>query len=381
MLFLAFGSIQASFVSKTSPLTFEMKLAESGTNLTQKIQFDPKKQMVMYETPDHNGREHTTFYQDSETGLQFDISHQSQVCSLKQAYIKFKMADQLAALESNLEDNDERLDVDAESTETIPLDLYVLPGPELLEEDLPDKFQNLCPQGFKIQMSRIVNGKGGKVVRDPSSTAFEIEDLLLQQKSVRTGNDLDDFDELFNFLPTSAKSRQKRQTTNRCVTATGHTFRDCYVRELTCTGGCDGANIFYDCRHASDACFYTLACSATQKNCRQITHVMHANGFACTPCCSSADCGNDLKRCEYMGRPTCPTEGCPIDSVRALVQRHLPKVDYRCSQDFDCNFVTSANYGEKHNGMMCQKMRSKNQRQVLFCCDDSNARSNLEPCP
>ncbi len=281
-----------------------------------------------------------------------NVHHGTKSCTFEQAFVSLNMQQQKETLEQaelvNDPDND-RLVV--EPSQTLSYDLFSIPGPSIDDQDLPVKFQKLCPAGYPLNLARLVNGQG--IVFGDGNQSTTIMDPMVQQKDLKNGDDPSSiFDDLFDILPPSAEHKRKR----RYCMIDGKRKNNCFFQTVNCpsnTDGCDALDMGYDCSKSVPGCYYTLVCPTAvsflkwtllkniieesiilQRGAQCLAHVMDNQGFNCKPCCRRFDCGRDMPKCSYMGRPSCPSNGCPLEDVQTKWNpRSDPKVDWQCIPD------------------------------------------------
>jgi len=356
-------------VKKIGINEFEVRLTEHGHNFSQIIKIDKVKRLTISEVPAHNGRIATIFYADETNGLTLQVSQETKTASFLRTFIGQGVENQESVLEEMAMQDDNNFENDrvAVTPETASeIKLLDIEGPEVSLDCVPEKYKDLIPEGFKIQLvHQVQDYSGHNVFKSKDEKNMTIYDPLTQ-KDYLPGDNVDElFKSIFEgILPPCALNRRKRSNTNislrsrpsYCVDENGRILgedRRCTTRVTSVEEclACRATNVGYDCVDSGRNCVYVLKCNViTHGGC---IHHQASSTISCQPCCLARGCpenriqdGNGtfiMDTCRYM--PTddiCPLEGkgCPRRDVRPIFTENL--VEKECSIDRKCKSVFSA---------------------------------------
>jgi len=382
-------------VEKIGINEFEVRLTEHGHNFSQIIKIDKLKRLTITEVPAHNGRIATIFYADETNGLTLEVSQETKTASFHRSFMGQDVENQESVLEEmamqgNTNFEDDRIAITPDTASEI--DLLDIEGPEVSLECVPEKYKDLIPKGFKIQLVH-------QVQEYPGQNVFKSEDKKnmtvfdpLTQKDYSPGDDMDElFKSIFEgILPPCAFNTRKKRS--YCIDENGRIYgedRRCTTRVLSgqCKT-CRATNVGYDCARGGRKCTYVLKCTLIDSKARCIEHIQ-SSAISCTQCCLVRNCPEIadmngkfiMPACRYI--PTddiCPLAdtGCPKHKVVIGYTENM--VDKECNPDPTCSTIYDARGSIQHSGINCAPMEDAYEKK--FCCNsnDDNLKHNLGRC-
>jgi len=300
---------------------------------------------------------------------------------------------------------DDRLAITADTATKI--DLLDIEGPEVSHECVPEKYKDLIPEGFKIQLvHQVQDYSGHNVFKSKDGKNMTVYDPLTQ-KNYSPGDNLDElWKSIFEgILPPCALNRRRRKRSyvplvrrpsycvdengrilgedQRCTTRAARPAEECLV--------CMASNTAWDCTDTSRKCVYVLKCSVIDNQRRCIDHQASAS-ITCQPCCLMRGCpGDEIKddkggfvmgTCRHMPLDDiCPLEGtgCPRMNVQISYTGNM--VEKECHIDRTCKSVFDSSSTIQHSGVNCAKFAELSYEKK-FCCNnpDPSLRHNLGNC-
>jgi len=379
----------ASFIKKKSEKVdekvteFEMEITEHGTNFTQKMTFDEKNGLVIFETPSHNGRVATKFIYDTTNGLMLEVCDEDETAEFHRSFVALNFEHQKKDVESWVEDNDvsdDRFELKATPENTFKL--INIQGPDVDIQCVPEKYRGFIPKGYRIYLAHQVQPLPGNVYNRGNESQFTVFDPI-SQKKYDHGDDVSVIQDVFNdILPPCAFKPSKRvKREYQCMDAQNNVVTRCTTRIANCDLGCDTEYTGWDCTNIKDKCHYVLTCPHGQGYVNQacINHINHADN-RCVPCCRVRDCGPPLQACQYIpDDDICPAPGagCPLENVET---RYLRTKSRRvCTVDDVCDGVMDSSGDIANSGINC-RTRIREGRQKIFCCNRRGTTANLLIC-
>jgi hypothetical protein len=358
---------------------YDMQFSEHGTNFTQKVKLDKDNGLIIYEVPAHGNRVATKFVYDDKAGLMLSIASVSGTCTLHRAFYAVGFDQMESNLETASIENDstaDRLDLNPESATIYDLTEILSENP-VERECIPENLRQHIPEDFVTYLSRQVQlGKENIHERRGNASQRYITDPLTQ-KNYNVGDEVELFEDVFDVLPPCAFTRSSR-VKRECRKPDGTLVDRCLLfRGVKCENGCQALHVGYDCNIRDWNCHMVLVCDIVKGN-KCIAHIGDSRN-TCRKCCRTANCGQWLRQCEYMGEDdTCPPAGvgCPFTDVRIAFKG--PKSYKRCFTA-DCETIMSENGNENQSGVECSTGTRK-RNEAEFCCDNPNATSDLKSC-
>lgn len=158
----------------------------------------------------------------------------------------------------------------------------VLKGFEMSNEQLPEKFRDHCPPGYRAYSAHLVD-----------------TDKSTEDDPYVANSNVTHFDEAFDYVPEEFQSEHQRKKRSTCYALTdngGFSIRDCFFVHEGCTR-CKSHHYEFTCTPSSgsdNACTYILVnCKRngayTSMNC--LAHITSGDQ-KCRSCCMNSGCPN-----------------------------------------------------------------------------------------
>jgi len=293
ILFLTYISVMASMCQGQYAT---MNINEMGTQFTQETVKDEENNLLINYVPAHNGRISVKMVFDGDSDLMLMVKNKEEKCTVQRTILPTSTD---IAFE-NIKTNKEDLTVHGSNNEKIPViakNIDIIPGYEIIHDQLPKKFQPHCPPGFMVYTAHTVD-KDKATEEDP-----------YVMNNITVSGDVYDYDP----KPKHYGHRVKRWSNLPCKMVTSDDGRQVQVipksqcRFVSHSCGSDGnqcphENYSFTCRPASSpesACAYVLVgCINPQTGLRQpkcIFHLLLAT-TSCSSCCGGVNCSG-IPRC------------------------------------------------------------------------------------
>jgi len=361
-----------------------MQFSKHGTNFTQKVKLDKDNGLIIYEVPAHGNRVATKFVYDNKAGLMLAIASVSGTCTLHRAFYAISF-DQL---ETNLETGSIKNDSTADRLDLNPETATIYDLTEILSENrverecIPENLRQHIPEDFVTYLSRQVQlGKENIHERRGNASQRYITDPMTQ-KNYNVGDEVELFEDVFDVLPPCAFTRSSR-VKRECRYPDGTVVDRCIgyraVGGTDCPQGCQAQHIGYDCNIKDWNCHIVLICPNNIQGPECLAHIGD-NRNTCKRCCRTANCGEYLNQCTYMGEDdVCPPSdiGCPFTDVRTVYTG--PKSFNRCYPHPGCDTIMEESGNANAGGVQCFTA-IKERKEAEFCCDNPNVDTNLKQC-